>query len=165
MSELQAAWHAYQVFHDVARLLLLPVVGVPCALVWFLGRNRADEDGSTRVVTSVAIRGIATVGELETLIVLLGFKQDLLFVAKARPVWGGCATVVLGSGVGLILWAFVSHFRDSSVKLDILDASERTSRAAARFLRVEDLQTNAAIAWIAAFSIALIWLGAIAMGH
>ena len=124
-----------------------------------------DDDGRTPVVTSVALRMIAAVGELETLIVFLSYKQDLLFVMKGRPLWGGCATMVLGSGAGLVLWAVVAHFRDSSVKVDILDASERTSRAAARFLRVEDLQTNAAIAWIAAFSITLVWLGAIATGH
>jgi len=165
MLESQVARHALTVFHDVARLLLLPVGGTVLALIWFLGRGSSDEDGRSRTVTSVALRVIAAVGELETLLIFLGYKQDLLFVAKARPLWGSCAAIVFSSGILLILWAVVSHFQDSSVRLDILDASESASRAAATFLRVEELQTNAAIAWIAAFSVVLIWLGAIAMKH
>ncbi len=162
MVELLVRWHALRVFHDVARLLMLTVSGAGFALVWFLGAGRSEDDGKTRVVTSVGLRFMAATGELATLMTFLLHKEDLIFVAQARPLWGLCAGAVLGSGVVLILWAVLSHFRDSQT-LDILDASDSTAKAAARFSRIEDLQTNAAVAWIAAFSMALFWLGAISM--
>lgn len=162
MVELLVTWHALRVFHDVARLLILTVGGAGFAFVWFLGAGRSEDDGRTRVVTSVSLRFQAATGELATLMIFLGYKEDVLFVAQARPLWGMCAGAVLGSGVLLILWAVLSHFADSQ-RLDILDASDSTSKAAARISRIEDLQTNAAVAWIAAFGIALVWLGAIAM--
>ena len=94
--------------------------------------------------------------------------EHFLFVAKARPLWGGWAAMVRASGVVLllcaVLWAALEHFTYSSEKLDILDADESMAKAAATSSRVENLQTNAAAAWIAAFSVAVCWLVAISLG-
>jgi hypothetical protein len=127
MVELLVGWHALRIFHDVAHLWMLIVMDAAFALVWFLGAGRTEDDGKTRVVTSVFLRFTAAIGELQTLLVFLTDKEDLLFVAQARPLWAMCAGAVLGSGVVLILWAVLSHFRDSQ-RLDILDASDNTAK-------------------------------------
>lgn len=162
MFEQQLAWHARMVLHDIARLLLFPFFAAIPAYMWFVGAGRSGEDGRTRVVSSIALRAMATVGELATVVVFVVYKGHLVLVAKARPGWGFCAAVVLCSGVVLLSWAVLSHFRTSSMKLDILDGSAGTAKLAARFSRIEDLQTNASAAWMAGFSTVLFWLWAIA---
>ena len=62
-----------------------------------------------------------------------------------------------------MIWAVISRFADAAVKVDIFDASEATARATARFMHVEEIQTNFAVAWLAAFGVTLYWLLAIAM--
>lgn len=127
------------------------------------GRKRSD-DGGTRLDTSFYLRLLAGFLELCALFVFAPFDEHFLFVAKARPLWGGWVAVVLVSAVVLISWAVLEHFTYSSQKLDILDASESMAKATATSSHVENLQTNAAGAWIGAFSVAVVWLVAISLG-
>jgi hypothetical protein len=165
----QVVWHARSILYtlNIGRLLIILAVGVGLGWVWFSGRKRSD-DGGTRLDTSFYLRLLAGFLELCALFVFAPFDEHFLFVAKARPLWGGWVAVVLVSAVVLIswavLWAVLEHFKHSSQKLDILDASESMAKAAATSSHVENLQTNAAGAWIGAFSVAVVWLVAISLG-
>ena len=165
MFELQVAWHARLVMHDIARLLIFPILAAVPAAAWFWGAGRTDADGKTRTRSSIALRVFAAIMQFLTISTFFAYKADLLFVADARRWWGACATLVLATSPMLMLWAVISHFADASVKVDILDASETTAKATARFMHVEEMQTNIAVAWIAAFGVTLYWLFAIAMRH
>ena len=75
---------------------------------------------------------------------------------------------ILASSVILIVWALLwvlrEHITYSRQNLDILEASESMAKAAASSSHVEDLQTNAAAVWIAAFTLAVAWLVVICAG-
>jgi len=168
---LQVAFHARRVFFQFLGTRGFPILLLMGAIVvgvWFFGKGRSDEDGETRVKTSIFLRLLAGFAQVITLGMFLDYKRHLVFVAKSRLLWGNCAGLILVSGVMLVtwavLWAVRLHFFDSSHEPDILDASESTAMAVAMVSHVADLQTNMAGIWFAGFIVVFVWLGVIARG-
>ena len=167
---LQVALQARRAFGKLVRNRIVPllIIGAIVVAVWFFGKARSDEDGESRVKTSIFLRFLAGFIQLMALWTFLDDKRHFVFVAKSRLLWGNCAGLILVSGVVLmawaVLWAVRMHFFDSSHEPDILDASESTAIAAARISHVADLQTNMSGIWFAGFIIVFIWLGLIARG-
>lgn len=122
----------------------------------------ARERYSVRETALIVFPILAGVVALMAGIFLAQEATDILVVSRANPSWAMYSAVVCIAGLGLLLYALLSHIRESHRRYDILDASEDALSASDRHSRLLVLQAKTAVVWILAFVVGLLWLRQIA---